>query len=764
MGEISSFGGVLGQTRAESEPWWPERPAPPDGAPNVLIVVLDDVGFAQLGCYGSDIETPTLDRLAARGLQFTNFHTTALCSPTRACVLSGRNHHSVGMGRVADLATGFPGYDAHIPDSCALLPEMLVPHGYAAYAVGKWHLTPEHEHHLGAPRRRWPVGQGFERFYGYFGGETSQFGPALVQDNQLVPPPRSYEDGYHLSEDLADHALAYLADLRSSEPDKPFFLYFCPGACHSPHQVPPDWLERQRGRFDDGWDEWRERTFARQKAEGVVPAHAELSPRPDWVPAWDDLAPDVQRVFARFMEAFAAYLSHADHQLGRIIDDLEARGELDDTLVLAISDNGASSEGGVDGSLNDLRLWNVVERDVAEAVERIDEIGGPTIHNNYPWGWTVAGNTPFRRWKRETHEGGIADPLIVSWPNGVAARGEKRGQYVHAIDLLPTILEAVGVEAPRVVRGVEQRPVEGTSFGYTFDDGDAAERHTTQHYEMLGCRALYHEGWKAVSYHPIATPDPQDSPWELYDVRADPTELHDLALDEPERLATMVDLWWEAAERHQVLPLDGNPFGVIFGEDRPHAPDRLRYEYRPGTGPVPEGTAVNVRNRSHVVTAEVDLREPARGVPAGTPPEGILLVQGSVLGGWGLWLADGHLAYAHNLAGCELHQVRSDRPVPLDARTLGFRFDKTAEHAGDLTLLVDGEPAGRGRVDRFTPVRFAITGDGLQCGEHWGVPVAFGAYRSPFRFTAGLHRVVVEVEGEPFHDPDGEAQQIMDEE
>jgi arylsulfatase len=753
VGDQREFGGVIGRTRAESEPWWPERPRPPAGAPNVLIVILDDVGYAQVGCYGSDVETPTLDRLAANGLQYTNFHTTALCSPTRGCVLTGRNHHSVGMGRVIDLATGFPGYDARIPPSCALLPEMLVPYGYAAYAVGKWHLTPEHEHHLGSPRGSWPLGRGFERYYGYFDGETSQFGPSLVHDNHYVPPPASWEDGYHLTEDLADHALSNLHDLRAAEPDKPFFLYFCPGACHSPHQAPQEWLDHYRGRFDQGWDRWRGQVFARQQAEGTVRPGAELSERPEWVPAWDDLSPDLQRLYARYMEAFAAYLSHADHHLGRILDDLEQSGELDNTLVMVISDNGASSEGGPDGSLNDARMWNLVERGKREAIARIDEIGGPTIHNNYPWGWTVAGNTPFRRWKRETHEGGVADPLIVSWPTGIEARGEKRHQYVHAIDLLPTVLEAIGVEAPDTVAGVAQRPVEGTSFVFTFADAAAPERHTTQYYEMLGCRAIYHDGWKAVTFHQIGMPDAEDAPWELYDVGADPSECHDLAAQEPERLQQMIDLWWSEAEKHQVLPLDANPFGVIFNEDRPYVPSRHRYEYRPGTGPVPEGAAVNVRNRSHLVTAEVDLSAPPTA-------EGVLIVQGSVLGGWVLFLADGHLHYAHNLSGREQHQVSSDRPVPPSAATVGMRFTKTGEHAGTATLLIDGEHAGSVEVSRFTPIRFAITGDGLQCGEHWGVPVV-DAYRSPARFTGTLHRVVVEVDGEPFVDPDAEADHAL---
>ncbi|MGH9033948.1 MAG: arylsulfatase, partial [Acidimicrobiia bacterium] len=425
---MTEFRGKIGRYRSESEPWWPEAVRPPPGAPNVLVVLLDDVGFAQVGCFGSDIDTPNFDRLAANGLRYTNFHTTALCSPTRACVLTGRNHHRVGMGRITDLATGFPGYNCRIGREHGFLSEMLVPHGYAAYAVGKWHLTPEDERDLGASRIRWPLGRGFERFYGFFGGETHQFAPSLVHDQHRVPPPRSWDDGYHLTEDLADRAIEYVTDLRHADPAKPFFLYLCTGACHSPHQAPPDWIERYRGRFDEGWDAWREATLARQIAAGVIEAGTELSPRPDWVPAWDSLPADQQRVFARFQECFAGFLSHADHHIGRVVDFLAETGDLDDTLVMVLSDNGASSEGGPTGSVNDARPWNLAPREVDEAIARIDELGGPSLHNNYPWGWTVAGNTPFRRWKREVHEGGVADPLIVSWPARIATAGEVRHQ------------------------------------------------------------------------------------------------------------------------------------------------------------------------------------------------------------------------------------------------------------------------------------------------------------------------------------------------
>ncbi len=748
---MEEFRGTIGRYRSESEPWWPDPVRPPAGAPNVLVVVLDDVGFAQLGCFGSDIDTPNLDRLAANGLRYAKFHTTALCSPTRACVLTGRNHHRVGMGRITDLATGFPGYNGRIGPEHGFLSEMLVPHGYAAYAGGTWHLTPDDEHHLGATRARWPLGRGFERFYGFFGGETHQFAPSLVHDQHRVPPPRSWEDGYHLSEDLGDRAIEFLTDLRHAEPEKPFFLYLCTGACHSPHQAPTEWIERYRGRFDDGWDAWRHTTLARQIASGVIKEGTELSPRPDWVPPWDSLPADQRRVFARFQECFAGFLSHADHHIGRVLDFLAETGDLDNTLVMVLSDNGASSEGGPTGSVNDARPWNLASRDVDEAIDCIDELGGPRLHNNYPWGWTVAGNTPFRRWKREVHEGGVADPLIVSWPARITDAGEVRHQYVHAVDLLPTVLDAVGVEAPAEIAGVTQSAIDGVSFAATFTDARAPAGRETQYYEMLGCRAIYHRGWKAVVYRAIADRSVawDDDPWELYHLDDDPTECHDLAAERPDVLRELVERWWIEAARNNVLPLDSAPFDNLFGEDRPRHPPRRRYTYYPHGGPVTEEAAVNVRNRSHTIAAEVS-------VPAGGA-EGILLAQGSILGGYALFVRDGRLHYVHNFVGLEVHRVSSTVEMPTGDHVLAVRFTKTDEHAGKATLLVDGEPVGETVIPRFTPTRFSITGEGLCCGFDTGMPVV-DDYRPPFRFTGTLHRVVVDVSGEPFVDPRAEAE------
>ena len=765
--ESGTFAGRIGRYHWESEPWWPAEPTPPAGAPNVLIVVLDDVGFAQLGCFGSDIATPRLDQLAAGGLRYANFHTTALCSPTRACVLSGRNHHTCGMGRVTDLATGFPGYNGHIPPSCALLPALLTPHGYGSYAVGKWHLLPEEEEHLGAPRDRWPLGQGFERYYGFFGGETHQFAPVIVSDNHYIEPPTSYDDGYHLTEDLADQAIGFLQDLRHGDATKPWFLYFATGACHSPHQAPADWIERYRGAFDEGWDAWRDATLERQVALGVLPAHTELSPRPEWVPAWDDLSFDERRVYARYMEAFAGYLSHTDAQIGRVVDFLERAGELDTTFIAVISDNGASSEGGPVGSLNDARVWNGLPRTVEEAAARIDEIGGPRIHNNYPWGWTVAGNTPFRRWKRETHEGGVADPMIIHWPRGIEARGEVRDQYVHAIDLVPTVLELIGIDVADQVRGVVQQPLEGVSFAYSLDDPEAPERHTTQYYEMFGCAALYDHGWKAVTWHPIQEEAPglDRVQWELYDLQADPSECKDLAAEHPERLSAMVERWWEEAEHHNVLPLDNRPFSdfVFTRPRRPEPADgTVLYPHRP---PVPEASAPDVRNRAHSITAHVTIGTVEGRDAPNHPPCGVLAVQGSVLGGWSFHLLDdGRLCYVHNLSGWREYRVDApvgERLTPGD-HTLSFVFEPAHEGQPNQGYLsIDGEEIGSGPIRRATWARFSLTGAGLTVGWSPDFPPADGDYRGPFRFTEHIDRVVIRTRGVLNLDPESEARDAI---
>ncbi len=754
---------VIGPTWRESTPWWPPTPRAPEGAPNVVLVVLDDVGYAQLGCYGSDIETPNLDRLADEGLRLSRFHTTAMCSPTRACLLTGRNHHTCSMGRVADLAMGFPGYWGRVGRDVGFLPEILGTHGYASAAVGKWHLTPHEETHMAAPRDAWPCGRGFQRWYGFHGGETHQFVPSLFQDNHAVAPPRGPGDGYHLSEDLADRAVQYLGEIRSAAPDQPFLLYLATGACHSPHHAPPHWIEHYRGRFDAGWDAWRTATLARQEAMGLVPPGTELPPRPPWVPAWDDLDPLDQAPAARFMECYAAFLSHADEQVGRVVDFLDQLGELDDTIVMVVSDNGASAEGGALGSINDVRTWNGQAAGRRELRDRIDEIGSASVHNNYPWGWTMAGNTPFRRWKREVHQGGIADPCIVRWPRAVGRPGAVAHQFTHAIDVVPTILELIGVAAPDELGGIEQRPIAGTSFAYLLEDPDAPERHTTQHFEMLGSRGIYDAGWKAVTFKPMAAmyddgldPDApfDDDPWELYHLATDPTECHDLAAEQPGRLAELVDLWWAEARRHDVLPLDNRPLAALMD---PHhtVQDRDRQVFWPGGSVVPESAVVDLRNRSHRVTAHVD-------VAAGSSPSGVLLALGTVLGGWSLQVHDGRPRYVVNHLGKERYVIDAEAALGPGRHEVGVSFSSAGDLSGTAALLLDGEVVGQGAIPQVVPVRYSLTGGGVTCGWEQGPAVGEG-YEAPFPFSGTLIKVVVEVAGDTQRDLEAELAAIMSE-
>ncbi|HXX88583.1 MAG TPA: arylsulfatase [Acidimicrobiales bacterium] len=738
---------------------------PPAGAPNVVLVVLDDVGFAQLGCYGSDIATPTIDGLAARGVRLTNFHTTALCSPTRACLLTGRNHHRSGMGRVADLAMGYPGYWGTPPRENGYLSEILRARGYATYAVGKWHLSPEDETNMGASRQTWPLGRGFDRWYGFHGGETHQFVPALFHDNHSVRPQKSIEDGYHLTTDLTDHAIEFLGDLRAVDADRPFFLYFCTGACHSPHQAPRPWVERYAGRFDDGWDAWRERTYARQLASGVIPPGTDLSPRPPWVPAWDALGDEQRALAARFMECFAGFLSHADAEIGRLLAFVEDLGELEDTLVVVVSDNGASAEGGAVGSINDVRLSNLDPAGVGEMFGRIDEIGGPRTHNNYPWGWTMAGNTPFKRWKREVHEGGVADPCIVTWPARTrACAGELRRQYAHAIDVAPTVLDLVGIEAPTVLDHVPQSRIDGLNMASLLRPGGehAAEVRSTQHFEMFGSRALYHQGWKVVAFHPVGPLyddglDPNasfdDDVWELYHVAEDFSECHDVAEEHPERVAVMVQRWWEEAARNDVLPLDNRVLWTLVHPKPDRRAPRERFRYFPGGAQVPEPVAVNVRNRSHRLLVDVQ-------VPGERTPAGVLLALGSAVGGWSLHVLDGRLRYVHNLYGKELHVVEAADVLGPGAHALAYEFHKDQGLGGTGRLSVDGRVVAEGPIARFTPSGFNGVGVGLTCGYEWGPAVGDG-YDAPFPFTGTIVHAAVEVTGPVVRDPLAEIAAIL---
>lgn len=742
------FPGRVAASFRDSVPAWPVAARASAGAPNVVLIVLDDVGFAQLGCFGSDIDTPRFDRLAAEGLRYRSFHTTAMCSPTRACLLSGRNHHTCAMGGITDLCMGFPGYNGRIPKSCGFVSEVLRQAGWATLAIGKWHLAPSDEQHAAAPRDRWPLGQGFERYYGFLGGETNQFAPDLVCDNssiRLTPP-----DGYHLTEDLVNQAIQRVTDVRVADPDKPFFLYLALGACHAPHQAPPEWIERYRGRFAEGWDVWRERTLARQIASGVVPPATTLSARPSWVQEWASLPAEERRVYERMMEVYAGFLSHTDHHLGRLLDFLAASGELDRTLLLALSDNGASAEGGPHGTFNENFIFNGLQHDVEATRAMLDQLGSVHTYGHYPWGWALAGNTPFRRWKRETHEGGIGDPLIVRWP-ATADRGAVRSQYVHAIDVAATILDVAGTAMPAVLHGVPQEPLAGRSFAASLTDAAAPEHRETQYYEQFACRAIYDRGWKAVTYHAMldglyTDEDDPDRPfaedrWELYHVASDPSESHDLAAAEPEKLRALQELWWSEAGRYGVLPLQSRR---MFAVGRPHAVrPRERVVLRPGAAPVPEDLAPNVKMRPHRIVADVEI-----GVGGA---EGVLVAQGGRFGGFSLYMHGGRLHYTTNFAGIERTTVSSPQPLAAGRHLVGVALEPAGGNGMRAQLLIGSDVVAAVEAPRTAPFRFALAGEGLCCGYDDGTPVA-DVYESPFAFTGAIHEAVIDVSGTPVAD------------
>ncbi|MEV0950478.1 arylsulfatase [Promicromonospora sp. NPDC050249] len=772
------FPGVVGRTVDESEPAWPAPRRASEGAPNILFVVVDDVGYGHLSCFGGLVETPNIDRVAASGLRYANMHTTALCSPTRSCVLTGRNHHSNGVASIMELATGFPGYDGRMPFENGMLPEMLLEHGYNTFCLGKWHLSPSEDNTAAGPFHRWPLGRGFERYYGFLAGETNQWYPDLTQDNAQVTQPRSPEDGYHLSEDLADQAIKLLLNAQVNAPEKPFFMYYAPGAAHAPHHVPKEWADRYKGRFDGGWDAYRETVFARQKELGHFPATAELSPHDPDVPEWDSLSDDERRLYARMMEVFAGFLSHADHHFGRVLDTLEKIGELDNTLIMIISDNGASAEGGVSGSFNEMQFFNGVPESFEANLAKIDDLGGPSSYNHYAWGWTWAGNTPFRRWKRETYRGGATDPFVVAWPAGIAARGEVRSQYAHAIDMVPTVLDALKIEAPQALRGVAQSPLEGHSFAHTFDSANAQTNHPTQYFEMFGHRSIDHDGWRAVcpwpgpSYTESAslgrevgqkiTPAILDeldaNGWELYHVAEDPTESRNVAGDHPERLSEMIELWWGEARKYKVLPIDGGLRERLSAERPQTAKPRTSYVYYPHLSIVPAFASPPIFNRPYSVEADVD-------IPAGGA-NGVIVAQGGDAGGVSFFLDDGRMRYVYNYVGREQFDVSSSDPVPEGRHVLRYEFEPTGEPdfragrgaPGRAQLYLDGTLVATADFPVTTPIVFEL--EGLSCGYDFGAP-ATGEYAPPFEFTGTIHSVTIDVSGDLIKDEESEIARLM---
>jgi arylsulfatase A-like enzyme len=736
--------GRIGRTMLESEPAFAAVSRPPAGAPNVVMIVLDDLGFAQLGCFGSNIATPAIDGLAGRGLRYNRFHVTALCSPTRACLLTGRNHHAVGMGFLTDIPTGFPGYDGRIPKSAGMLPRILRDAGYNTFAVGKWHLTPRWEENASGPFERWPLGLGFERYYGFLAGDTNQWAPELVCDNHFVEPPRGPADGYHLTEDLADRAIRYVQDQQQATPGRPFFLYFATGATHAPHQAPAEWIDRYRGHFDGGWEAWRAESFARQRQLGVVPDGTTLPERPSWVRGWDELSADERRLFARQMEVFAGFLSHTDDQIGRLIASLDELGVLDNTLLVLLSDNGTSAEGGPTGSVNEHRFTHDLLDDPEEQIARINDLGGFRAYNHYAWGWAWAGNTPLRLWKRYTWLGGVRTPLVVHWPARVTAGNDVRRQFCHAVDLMPTILDAAAVAVPDVIDGVQQIPVDGRSLAPTFDDADAPSPRRTQYFEMIGSRAIYHDGWKATTDHigSQLTVERQLVPgshdfdadhWALFDLERDFSEAHDLSQEHPERVRALVELWWAEAGRNNVLPLDDSFIARAVAMVPPPVPPQFRTVYRPGGGPISEESLPPI-GAGFELFADVETAEAA---------EGIVCALGDWNNGWAWYLLDGRLVVTFNVFGAP-YRFASEPRVSAGRHALGVEFRHEQPAGGAVVLRVDGAGVAEGRLPVNLPFRWQIGGAGLLIGRDRGFPVC-DDYEPPFPFSGTLHEVAFEI-------------------
>ncbi|USG62491.1 arylsulfatase [Sneathiella marina] len=723
----------------ETKPWWPDPVLPPKGAPNILVVLFDDVGFSDFGCYGSSIRTPAIDAIAASGLRYTGFHTTAMCSTTRASLLTGRNHHSVGVGCLANFDSGYPGYRGKIAKSAGTLAEMLRPHAYRNYMIGKWHVTPLSESGPTGPFDGWPLSRGFDRFYGFLDAETDHYAPELIRDNGHIDPPGDFVSGYHLTEDLVDQSIRLLADHQAGGEEHPWLLWCAFGACHAPHQAPKGIIKSYDPMFEEGWDKERQKRMARQMEMGIVPPGTDMPPRNDGVKEWESHSPEERRLFTRLQSAYAGMLDHTDQQITRLIDFLEKTGQKDNTLILVLSDNGASQEGGRNGLVNAMGPFNLRPEPMAEKIARIEDIGGPDTHSNFPHGWAMAANTPLKRYKQNTHGGGIRDPLIISWPENILAKGELRHQFAHCSDLVPTLLDLISIEPPSQINGVEQQPIEGHSFKQSLFQVDAPSREAPQYFEMFGHRGLWQDGWKAVAFHPMGTPFEEDN-WELYNLEEDFSEAHDLAGVHPDRLSEMISNWWEEAEKHKVLPLDDR-FAPRFAENAERLQGaRNKAVFHRGVGHIPSDVAPDLRSRDYRIEADVDI--PKKG------GQGVLIAHGDSTSGYSLFLRDGFLVHDLNIGG-EHVVVTSDKPVEPGRRLLGIKVERlTREEKPKMgigmgksryTLLIDGEPAGR--IESHLGFFMLISWSGLDIGRDRGNPV--GDYDSPFEFNGFLRKITV---------------------
>jgi len=780
------FKGVINLDVRDSKPDWEpyEQPKAPDGAPNVLFIVWDDTGFGALEPFGGPIKVPNMKRLADSGLKYTQFHTTAICSPSRASLLTGRNHTTVGMACIAEATEGYPGLNGHIPFETATIAEVLGEKGYSTYMLGKWHCVAEDETNMASWKRNWPTGRGFERYYGYLGGETNQYYPDLVQDQQFIDqpyhPPTVEEwlqgkEGYHLSIDLVDKAIGMIADGKQVAPDRPFYMYFCPGANHAPHHVFKEWADQYKGQFDMGYEKIRETILANQKKMGILPQSTELSPinplaelksvdgKPfpavDLVRPWNSLSDDEKKLFARMAEVYAGYCTFTDHQIGRLLDYLEQSSQLDNTIIVVISDNGASGEGGPNGSVNENKFFNAVPDDIKSNLALLDKLGSPATYNHYPTGWAMAFNTPFKLFKRDVWEGGVCDPMVVHWPKGIKARGEMRDQYTHCIDVVPTVYDCLGIELPEQVKGYTQWELEGTSFRYSFEDARAKTQKQSQFYQMLGTRALWRDGYKVDALHAGAPSDWShfaEDKWALYHTETDRSEVHDVGDQHPELLKELVALWHVQAGQFFGLPLEDRDAISVLTTPRPSvAPVRNRYIYYPNTLEVPEAVAVNVRGRSFKIAAEVSLDKNAQGV---------MFAHGSRFGGHALYIKNGKLKYVYNFLGENEQMITSNVNVPTGKCVLGVEFVKQKlqtigavpvpnQCVGTATLYINDKKVGEFK-DMVTQLgKFALCGEGLNIGRDSADKVT-GDYpgSQPWGFSGGkIQQVVVDVSGEEYH-------------
>jgi arylsulfatase A-like enzyme len=734
----------------------------PAEAPNVLVILYDDTGQAAWSPYGGRISMPTLDRLAENGLTYTQWHTTAVCSPTRSCFLTGRNHHQNGYGSISESAVGFPGYSGHIPLENATIATVLRDAGWSTFWIGKNHNVPVDALDMGSSKKAWPLGLGYDRFYGFLGGETNQWYPELIEDNHFVDKPHGPEDGYHFSKDIADKAISYIRDSKQSQPDKPWYLWYCPGANHAPHHAPQDYIDKYKGAFDDGYDAYREWVLARMIERGILPEDTPLTPinpmaegtfsEQDRVRPWDTLSDEEKRLFSRMAEVYAALSEYTDAQIGRIVDYLEESGQLDNTLIVYCADNGASGEGSPNGSVNENRFFNAYPDDLEENLRMIDKLGSPDAYNHYPTGWAVAFSTPYRMFKRYSgYSGGTCDPLVIHWPDGIGARGDVRHQYHHCTDIVPTILECCGIEMPEIVNGVKQAPLAGVSMRYSFDDPDAPTTKETQYYEMLGTRGIWHKGWKAATEHgpvPINLGNFDEDRWQLFHTDVDRAEAVDLADEHPEKLRELVDLWMAEAEKNNVLPLNDLSIPEFHKlEYRVAVPPSGQYVYYPGTTEVPEASAASTLGRSFKIFAELELDRDSQGV---------IVAQGSRFGGYSMFLKGDEVVFVYNFLGIPPEQRLSAPAPPAGSHVVGVEFVKEAideqhECLGTMNLYIDDELVAEDRF-RTQIGRYALCGEGLCAGYDGGDAVS-SEYTPTFPFTGGrIVRVVYDLADDQYLD------------